>query len=94
MVKIRIGALDYPVKWMDDDWKEDTNAEGVHYPQKELKIAINGSDPTRTLIHEVMHAISNQCCLRLKEEQIHPLAIMLTRALKDAKLLKDVMVPK
>ena len=63
---IKILARVYPIRWMDDDWADDSSLQGQcqgSYNHHRIKIARKSGDPMEVLFHEIGHSIVHQCQL-------------------------------
>jgi len=58
--KLKIGHLDYDIKWVGDDWIAESNRTGeINYVKQEIKIAetLKPEKLADTFLHEIIHAI-------------------------------------
>jgi hypothetical protein len=82
MIILRIGAIDIPVEMADLD---DCFGEYQTDPVPKIRIQHGLQEPVRTLtmIHEIMHAISDQFALDLPENAVRRLETGLGQAFRD-----------
>lgn len=82
MVILRIGAVDIPVEMTD---LSDSLGEYQADPVPKIKIQHGLEEPVRslTMLHEVMHAISDQYSLDLSENTVRRLETALGQACRD-----------
>jgi hypothetical protein len=58
--KVKVGALDYEIRWHDKDWHDSTNCRGeIVFPQQRINLAddLPPQELASTFLHEVIHAI-------------------------------------
>lgn len=82
MIILRIGAVDIPVKMAD---LEDALGEYQSDPFPSISVQHDLQEPGRTLtlIHEILHAISDQYGLDLPENTVRRLETGLGQTLRD-----------
>lgn len=92
--EIKIGGIEYKVELIDENIDDIHNAEFIgRVLFKEQKIKILNSYPVekkfKTLLHEIIHILSEDLKIGIEEENICRLEAGLFQVLKDNKLLKE-----
>jgi hypothetical protein len=87
--KLKIGWQTYEIQEVPELEEDGTPLYGVHSSSRNLiQISQKECDESRKrscLIHEVLHAIDEQYCIRIKESQVEALANGITTVMIDNK---------
>ena len=92
--KVNVGGIEYKI-WFERDFGDNLFGRTVSTDQ-EILINKDVSEERQrvTLLHEMLHAISNEMVdIELSEQQVNSVSLELYRILKNDKRIRDFLLP-